>query len=86
MKKTPAQRQAEYRARHLKDETGTGARLNMLVDVHAKLSLERLAACYGVTQRAMLERIIRDAERVALEELRRAGGDGTGYYDKTVRL
>lgn len=47
MAKSNAERQAVYRARHLKDEGGTGERLNLVIDLHAKRALERLAVCYG---------------------------------------
>jgi hypothetical protein len=69
MGKSGAQRQAEYRQRHLKDETGALERLNLLVQVSAKRQLERLAYCYGVTQRAMLERLLAEAERATLDAL-----------------
>jgi hypothetical protein len=45
MAKSNAERQAAYRARHLKDENGTGLRLNLVIDAHAKWALERLAVC-----------------------------------------
>ncbi len=45
MTKSNAERQAAYRQRNLKSEDGNSERLNMLVDVHAKRTLERLAAC-----------------------------------------
>ena len=67
MAKSNAERQAAYRVRHLKDEGGKGERLNLVIDVHAKCALERLAACYGVTQRAILERMLREAEQEAVE-------------------
>ena len=66
MAQTTAERQAAYRARHLHDEGGTGERLNVVINLHAKRALERLASCYGVTQLAMLEQIIAAAEREAL--------------------
>lgn len=65
MGKTNAQRQAEYRARHLARQGGAGERLNMVVSSDVKRALERLASCYGVTQRAMLERLIAEAEQAA---------------------
>jgi hypothetical protein len=55
MDKSGAQRQAEYRKLHLKDEAGTLERINLVVSIAAKRQLERQAYCYGVTQRAMLE-------------------------------
>ena len=44
MAKSNAQRQSDYRARHLKDLDGQAERLNLLVNLHAKRALERLAA------------------------------------------
>jgi hypothetical protein len=69
MGKSGAQRQAEYRQRHLKAETSTLERLNLLVQVSAKRQLERLAYCYGVTQRTMLEKLLAEAERATLKSL-----------------
>jgi hypothetical protein len=63
------QAQAEYRQRYLKDEAGTLERINLLVQVSAKRQLERLAYCYGVTQRAMLEKLLAEAERATLGAL-----------------
>jgi hypothetical protein len=80
MGKSGAQRQAEYRQRHLKDETGALERLNLLVQVSAKRQLERLAYCYGVTQRAMLERLLAEAERATLDALSPEEQDD--YLDK----
>ena len=42
MAKTNAQRQSDYRARHLKDLDGQAERLNLLVNLHAKRAL----ACF----------------------------------------
>ncbi len=73
-----AERQAAYRERHLKDENGKGELLSLVIDLHAKRALERVAACYGVTQRAMLERLLVQAEEAAL---RRAGKLPKGQAD-----
>jgi hypothetical protein len=82
MPKSNAQRQADYRQRHLKDENSGLERVNALVTVHAKRQLERLADCYGVTQRACLERILADAERACLDALpTEAHG---AYFDKRL--
>ena len=86
MAKSNAQRQADYRERHLKDIDGTGERLNLIVDLHAKRALERLAACYAVTQRALLERLIREAERAALDRAEEMPGGGADYYEGRLRL
>jgi hypothetical protein len=68
MAQSNAERQRAYRTRHLKDENGKGERLNILLDLHAKRALERLATCYGVTQKAILESILRQAENAALDK------------------
>jgi hypothetical protein len=47
MAKSNAQRQSDYRVRHLKDLDGQAERLNLLVNLHAKRALERLASCYA---------------------------------------
>lgn len=79
-----AKRQAAYRARHLTNEDSDLVRLNLLIDFHVKLALERLASCHGVTQRAMLERLIRQGQQALL-----AGLDGQAqdaYYDRLLKL
>ena len=78
-----AQRQAAYRARHLTSEEGQGERLNLIVDIHTKRALERLAQCYGVTQRAMIERIVQQAEHAAIDAAPDRHGD---YYEGKLRL
>jgi hypothetical protein len=81
MAKSNAQRQSDYRARHLKDVDGNAERLNLLLDVHAKRALERLAACYAVTQRDVLEGLLREAESAAS----RPRGDGAKWPDRLLR-
>ena len=67
---TSAERQAAYRRRHLIDvDTVDSARLNFVVPVTTKRALERLARCYAVTQRSMLESLISDAERARTEHM-----------------
>jgi hypothetical protein len=82
MGKSNAERQAAYRERHLKNADGTLERVNTLVSVQAKRRLERLAACYGVTQRGILERLLTDAERAALDGL--PADQQAAYYDKRL--
>ena len=78
--KSNAQRQAEYRQRHLFDpETVDGARLNLVVSLSAKAQLRRLAIHSGVTQRAMLSRLLAAAENDVVSLLR--GDNQTAYYD-----
>ena len=86
MAKTNAQRQSEYRQRHLKDENGHGDRLNIVLHFHAKRALERLAFCYGVTQQAFLERLLRQAEGDAADQASRLPNGLADYYEKQRRL
>ena len=82
-----AQRQADYRARHLKSEDAQLQRLNLMIDLHAKRALERLASCYGVTQKSLLERLIRQAQEVALLEAEGVTPNGPAdYYAGRLRL
>jgi hypothetical protein len=78
MTKTNAQRQAEYRARHFKDVDGELERLNMAVPVTTKRRLERLATWYGVTQRALLEKVLEAEERKVLSGMTSVEQDA--YY------
>jgi hypothetical protein len=80
MAKTAAERQREYRQRHLKDVDGKLERLNLLIDVAAKARLDRLASHYGVTKRAALERVLAEAERRLLDAL--SHKEQTAYYDQ----
>jgi hypothetical protein len=78
MTKTNAQRQAEYRQRHFKDIEGKLERLNMVVHVTTKRKLERLAVCYGVTQRALLEMVLETEERKVLNGM--TSDEQEAYY------
>lgn len=64
MAKSNAERQKAYRAnRHTAGQDGSGElRINTFVTTSAALGLKRLAKHYAVTQRAMLERLIGDAD------------------------
>lgn len=59
-KKDNAKRQSEYRKRHLKD--GTSQRLNVILDLDAKLALERMAKHHHVNNKEMLTRALLDAQ------------------------
>lgn len=86
-RRSNAQRQADYRARHLKNENAQLERLSLLVDLQAKRALERLASCYGVTQRAMLERLLMQANQVAQQQAGEHSPDGHAhYFDKRISL
>lgn len=58
MAKSNAQRQREYRKnRQLAGENGQ-RQMNTWIATNAKLNLERLSICYGVTERDLLEKLI----------------------------
>ena len=78
MAQTNAQRQAAYRTRHLSGDNATSERLSLLIDVHTKRSLERLAAYHGITQRAMLQTLLASAEKALVKKLPSA--EQAGYY------
>ena len=87
MKQSNAQRQRNYRDRHLKqtgEEHEMLDRINQMVSLSAKNSLKRLASCYGVTQRAMLEKAIEETENKLLSKLPNARQND--YYDMKITL
>lgn len=84
MGKSNAERQAAYRARHLQAVEGGMERLNLTLSVSAKAQLERLAACYAVTQRTTLENLLAQAERTLLDSL--SAEDQRHYLDRQPLL
>jgi hypothetical protein len=86
MAKNSAQRQAAYRERHLKHENGQGERLNLVIDLHAKRAIERLAICYGVTQKDIIERLALGAQRVTLDNAETLPNGPEDYYDGRLRF
>jgi len=87
MRKSNAQRQRAFRDRHLKltDESDDLLeRINQMVSLHAKNALKRLAFYYGVTQRALLESAIANAERALFDTL--PGEHQNDYYDMNITL
>jgi len=78
---TNAQIQAAYRARHCKDlETASASRMDMVIDNSSLMALKRLAAHQGITQRAMLQKLIDDAQRALLNTM--DGDQQDAYYDR----
>ena len=67
MAKTSAERQAAYRAR--RDDGEGERRLDTRVTTAAHFALDRLAACYRVTRREMIERLILEADAAILKTL-----------------
>lgn len=82
MAKSNAERQAAYRARRRED--GDCQLLSTAVSFRTKNALIRLAACYGITQREMLERVVEEAERRLLDRVGNRHADA--YYDRKLRL
>ncbi len=77
---TNAQIQAAYRARHCKDvDSATASRIDTLIDTTSMTALKRLAASHGISQRAMLQTLINDAEASLLSTLSRKAQ--STYYD-----
>lgn len=78
---TNAQIQAAYRARHCKDlDTASACRMDMVIDSASLTALKRMAAHQGVTQRAMLQKLIDDAQRALLHAL--DGSQQDAYFDR----
>ena len=87
MGKSNAQRQRNYRDRHLKqtgEEHEMLERINQMVSLSAKNSLKRLASCYGVTQRTILERAIEETENTLLNTM--PNEQQNDYYDMKITL
>ena len=84
MGKSNAERQAAYRARHFMAEDGGLERLSLAVSVSAKAQLKRLASCYAVTQREVLESLLAQAERRLVESL--PATEQGQYYDQSLPL
>jgi len=72
MAMTNAEKQASYRQRRIKE--GDGERLQAVISLQAKRGLERLARHAGLSQAAMLERLILDEQQRVT-----AGMDGDVY-------
>ncbi len=87
MRKSNAQRQQDFRERHLKqagEKHEMLERINQMVSFSAKSSLKRLASYYGVTQRAMLERVIAEADKKLVNTL--TSDQQNDYYDMNITL
>lgn len=81
MPQTTAQRQAAYRARRT---TGDGDyRLNTWISTASHLALRRLARRYGVTRRALLERLILAADQELVDTLELDTPEWDHYFGVT---
>ena len=83
MAKTAAERQAAYRAsRYKAGPDGNGEqRLNTWVSTEAHLALERLAKRYGLTQRGVIERLIRAEDDAVLAGIKADTPGWDAYFD-----
>ncbi|AGA90544.1 hypothetical protein Thimo_1772 [Thioflavicoccus mobilis 8321] len=79
-----AERQRRYRQRQLTDVDSNGARLNLIVDLRAKIRLERLARCYGVTLREVILLVADEAETALLDTL--SADQRVAYYAGKLAL
>jgi hypothetical protein len=78
-----AERQAAYRrARPTAGENGE-RHISARVSTGAALALNRLAWCYGVTQRDMLERLIKTADDDIVATLDPTAPEWTAYFAMT---
>jgi len=69
MTKTNAELQKAYRERHLKDFDSDNTRLDVVISGPASRALHRMAAQTGLSQRAMLESVLVQAEAAMLAGL-----------------
>ncbi len=70
-----AEKQANYRKRKIKE--GDGERLQAIISLHAKRGIERLAQHYGMTQAALIERLVMDEQKRVTDTLE---GDAYRVY------
>jgi len=79
--KSSTQRQREYRARRRTAHGGAGERrLNTWVRAEVDLALGRLARRYGVTKRAMVERLIVEADEAELRRMDPDSPEWDAYF------
>ena len=70
MAKSNAERQRQYRQRHLVDVDGMGHRLNLVVGASTGAQLDRLARHYGLTKRSMIEQLLAEAEGALVDRMK----------------
>ena len=80
---TAAERQAAYRQRRPTAGENGERRINTWVTTGTALALARLAQCYGVTQRDMLERLITAADDEITAKLVPGSAKWTAYFTIT---
>lgn len=82
MAMTNAQRQTNYRQRKLKDENGTGSRIDLVIDHSASLALKRLALHRGVTVTTLLSRLAVEEQQRVLANM--SANEQSRYYDSVT--
>jgi hypothetical protein len=82
MAKTTAQRQAEYRARQADGgKEGNGQRrVSLWLSTSGALALARLACRYGVTQRALIERMVLEEDKRVLSTIALDSAEWNTYF------
>jgi hypothetical protein len=83
MAQTNAQRQAAFKARHLKSADCPVERIDCLIEAHAKAALKRLALHHGLPQWEMLQKLIGDAESALVDTLGTAAQ--TNYFAEKAK-
>ena len=67
-----AEKQASYRKQKIQE--GEGSRLQSVISLHAKLAIQRLAQHYGITQAALIERLVMEEQKRVTDTM-----DGDAY-------
>jgi hypothetical protein len=80
MAKTAAQRQQAYRKRRPMAGENGERRISTWVSTTTALALDRLSRRYGVTNRQMLERLIKDADEQTLATLELDSAEWEEYF------
>lgn len=83
MAKTVAQRQAAYRKSRPEAGENGERRINAWVSTAAFLALGRLARRYGVTQRAMIERLVLNSDEQIVDGLDPDSAEWETYFEVT---
>ncbi len=83
MAKTAAERQADYRERRATAGENGERRLNTWVSTGAALALDRLARRHGLSKRAMLERLVLDADEGIVSALDPDSAEWATYFEVT---
>ena len=83
MAKTAAARQADYRERRATAGENGERRLNTWVSTGAALALDRLAHRHGLSKRAMLERLVLDADEGIVSSLDPDSAEWSTYFEFT---